>query len=93
MHLFGRHVLGRAQDSARRRTAARSNAGQTLADDFRETKVANLNYVVAGNGSIFLHSSHDEYVCRLQITMQNAFVVRGFDPGTNLAQQVERARY
>src|ERR1044072_3394088 len=92
MHLFWRHVLGRAEDAARCWSTSRGSTGKTLADYFCQTKVTDLDEIVAGNGAaLFLFSLHDENVGGLQIAMEDAFVMRGFNAGARLAQQHQGA--
>src|SRR5256885_14273730 len=63
----------------------------TLADDFRQAKVADLHHVVAGDRAILLLFLNDKNISRLKIAMEDSFVMRGFNAGADLSQQRERA--
>src|SRR6185437_4275835 len=57
-----------------------------------QTKVSYLDDVIAGeHGAVLLFALDDEDVRRLQIAMQDAFVVGGFDTRASLPQKCQRA--
>jgi hypothetical protein len=85
LHLLRSHIFRRTNDASGFRTADRFRPIRM--DDLGESEVAHLNETVIIGVGCLTALLHYENVRRLQVTMQYAFVMSGFNSGYNLTEE------
>src|SRR5205085_4392009 len=67
------------------------NLFSSVLNNLRKPEIADLHKTVAGDAAILLLLLHDEDVCRFQVAVKYAFVVRRFYSCCGLSQKIQRA--